>query len=64
MCAIFGHSGFKDNNLINKMSLDQSFRGPDEFNYYSDDNVSIGNNRLSIIDVENGNQPILSEDKR
>ena len=41
MCAIFGHSGFKDNNLINKMSLDQSFRGPDEFNYYSDDNVSI-----------------------
>ena len=64
MCAIFGHSGFKDNNLINKMSLDQSFRGPDEFNYYSDDNVSIGNNRLSIIDVENGNQPIFSEDKR
>jgi len=64
MCAIFGYAGFSDKDLIKKMSKNQIFRGPDEFNYFSDDNVAIGNNRLSIIDVENGSQPISSEDER
>ena len=64
MCAIFGYSGFKDSELIKKMSQDQRFRGPDEFNHYSNEKVTIGNNRLSIIDVEKGNQPIISEDNK
>ena len=64
MCAIFGYSGFQDKNLIKKMSQDQNFRGPDYFNYFTDKKVTIGNNRLSIIDVKNGSQPIFSEDKK
>ena len=64
MCAIFGYSGFKDVELIKKMAQDQRFRGPDEFNYYSNEKVTIGNNRLSIIDVKKGNQPIFSENNR
>ena len=64
MCAIFGYSGFQDENLITKMSQDQIFRGPDYFNYFTDKKVTIGNNRLSVIDVQNGSQPIFSEDKK
>ena len=64
MCAIFGYSGFKDAELIKKMAEDQRFRGPDEFNHYSNEKVTIGNNRLSIIDVEKGNQPIISENNK
>lgn len=64
MCAIFGYSGFQDKNLIRKMSQDQNFRGPDYFDYFTNDKVSIGNNRLSIIDVKHGGQPIFSDDKK
>ena len=64
MCAIFGFTGFKDKNLIKKMSKDQKFRGPDEFNQYSNDKITIGNNRLSVIDVKNGSQPIYSADNK
>jgi len=64
MCAIFGYSGYSDKDLIIKMSNNQKFRGPDEFNYFTDDKVTIGNNRLSIIDVDHGSQPISSEENR
>ena len=64
MCAIFGYSGYSDKDLIIKMSNNQKFRGPDEFDYFTDDKVTIGNNRLSIIDVDHGSQPISSEENR
>ena len=38
-------------------------RGPDDEGYYNDDFVSLGFRRLSIIDLENGNQPFFSNDK-
>ena len=60
MCAIFGFTGFQDKDLIGKMSEDQKFRGPDEFNQYSNQKITIGNNRLSVIDIKNGSQPIYS----
>ena len=37
-------------------------RGPDDADYYVDDQVSLGFRRLSIIDLEGGRQPILNED--
>ena len=66
MCAIFGTAGIANLNLIKEISKKQIFRGPDEQNFYvSDDNlVCLGNNRLSVIDKENGKQPMLSKDKR
>jgi asparagine synthase (glutamine-hydrolysing) len=40
-------------------------RGPDGTNYYSDDEVSLGHCRLSIIDLsENGDQPMSDPSKR
>ena len=56
MCAIFGSIGTSNLNLIKKISEKQIYRGPDEQNFYvSDDNlVSMGNNRLSVIDKEKG----------
>jgi asparagine synthase (glutamine-hydrolysing) len=38
-------------------------RGPDEHGSYTDFHVSLGIQRLSIIDVAHGHQPIFSEDK-
>ncbi|MBC7236334.1 MAG: asparagine synthase (glutamine-hydrolyzing) [Chloroflexi bacterium] len=37
-------------------------RGPDEFGIYVDDHVGLANARLSIIDLESGQQPISNED--
>jgi len=38
-------------------------RGPDQFGMYLDDQVGLGNARLSIIDLKTGQQPIANEDK-
>ncbi len=37
-------------------------RGPDDEGFYSDEQVSLGMRRLSIIDVQGGHQPIHNED--
>ena len=37
-------------------------RGPDMDGYYTDERVSLGHRRLSIIDLEGGSQPIFNED--
>ncbi len=66
MCAIFGTIGKADLNLIKKISKKQIYRGPDEQNFYesNDKLVSLGNNRLSVIDAEKGKQPMFSSNKR
>jgi asparagine synthase (glutamine-hydrolysing) len=37
-------------------------RGPDAAGYFSEDNVALGFRRLSIIDLEGGDQPLYNED--
>ncbi len=37
-------------------------RGPDAIGFHESDCAALGNTRLSIIDLENGDQPIFSED--
>ena len=66
MCAIFGTVGKANIDLIQKISLTQIYRGPDEQNFFSSNNnlVSFGSNRLSVIDKENGKQPMTSNNKR
>lgn len=39
-------------------------RGPDGEGFYASGCVSVGHRRLSIIDLDNGQQPMLSEDGR
>ncbi|MEJ5358019.1 MAG: asparagine synthase (glutamine-hydrolyzing) [Desulfobacterales bacterium] len=38
-------------------------RGPDSFGVYVDENVGLGSARLSILDLEGGDQPICNEDR-
>jgi asparagine synthase (glutamine-hydrolysing) len=63
MCAINGFN-FKDEALVQKMVERTRHRGPDQEGYFCDEGVSLGNARLSIIDLsQRGRQPIWNEDK-
>jgi len=62
MCGIAGFT-FDDRELIKKMCDVLYHRGPDDSGYYTDGFVSLGNTRLSIIDLETGHQPIFNEDR-
>ena len=66
MCAIFGTVGISDLELIKKISKKQLYRGPDSQNFFTSNDklVCLGNNRLSVIDKENGKQPMFSSDKK
>ncbi|QQG42848.1 MAG: asparagine synthase (glutamine-hydrolyzing) [Candidatus Giovannonibacteria bacterium] len=64
MCAINGFN-FKDEGLILKMNQATRHRGPDGTGIFLDDKVSLGHNRLSIIDLsEEAAQPMTSADGR
>lgn len=61
MCAINGFN-FSDRNLIEKMNKVTSHRGPDQTDFWIGSEISLGHNRLSIIDLsDNGNQPMWDE---
>ena len=62
MCAINGFN-FKDIELINKMSALTSSRGPDSKGFYSNNDYTVGHNRLAIIDPDKrANQPFKFKD--
>jgi len=63
MCGIAGFFGFEDKELIKKMLDSIYHRGPDDSGIFIDKNASIGNRRLSIIDVTGGHQPMHNEDE-
>ena len=68
MCGIYGFSlkKFSKNpkSVLTKMSEKIYHRGPDQTGLYIDDNVAMGIQRLSILDIKNGTQPIYSNNKR
>jgi len=66
MCAIFGIIGEYNPKILRKMSSLQIARGPDSTGYYFHKNnrISIGMNRLAVIDKKNGIQPMFSYDKK
>lgn len=65
MCGICGFTGeiINKDNVIKNMSDVITHRGPDSEGFYSDEDISMGFRRLSIIDLEEGSQPIFNEDK-
>ena len=65
MCGINGIVSKEKNKdkLIKEMNNKIIHRGPDAEGIYVDDNVALGQRRLSIIDLEGGNQPIYNKDK-
>ena len=67
MCGFVGFVGKQSKEEKRKIIKDMAnmiiHRGPDSDGYYIDDNVALGFRRLSIIDLDNGSQPIYNEDK-
>ncbi len=61
MCGIAGATGSGQDDLVRRMTAALVHRGPDDEGQYSDDQISLGFRRLSIVDVEGGHQPIASE---
>ena len=62
MCGIAGIYGVSDDTIVRKMCDAIAHRGPDGQGYFTDSNITLGNRRLSIIDIAGGNQPIHNED--
>lgn len=65
MCGIAGFMGQIENraDVIRNMTEVITHRGPDSDGFFTDDNISMGFRRLSIIDLGAGHQPIYNEDK-
>ena len=58
MCGINGFN-FQDEKLIKKMMIHTKNRGPDFNNFFQNEKITIGHDRLSILDLnERSNQPM------
>jgi asparagine synthase (glutamine-hydrolysing) len=68
MCGINGILNFDESQVskedLIKMNDQMIFRGPDSDGFYFDNNFGMSMRRLSIIDIDNGDQPISSSDSR
>ena len=69
MCGICGIVDFyrqvKDKKeLTHVMSSNLSHRGPDDSGEFNDEFISMGFRRLSILDIEKGNQPVTNKNKK
>lgn len=67
MCGIIGITNWRgdsppDEGLLRRMLGIIRHRGPDEFGLYRDARAGIGCARLSIVDLQTGQQPIPNED--
>ena len=69
MCGIAGivtfqerHSDLQREHMCRMLAMIRH-RGPDQFGIYQDSKATLGNARLSIIDVDTGQQPISNEDE-
>lgn len=65
MCGFVGYINKKQKKqeVIKAMNDMIVHRGPDDESYYVDEDVSLAFRRLSIIDLENGRQPMMNEDE-
>jgi asparagine synthase (glutamine-hydrolysing) len=67
MCGIFGFYSPSENfssksDLLKKSLKSIKHRGPDNTGVYKNQYIQFGMNRLSIIDIDNGNQPIFDNE--
>jgi len=66
MCGIAGFflkDGKGSEDALKRASQTLHHRGPDEKGYFTDDRVGLAHSRLSIIDVDTGQQPMANEDE-
>ncbi len=64
MCGFVGFTNKINDggSVLLEMMQKLTHRGPDSSGYYIDDNIAMGFRRLSIIDLEDGDQPMRNED--
>src|SRR5438309_8808344 len=62
ICGIASARGAVDPGRVARMSAALVHRGPDSFGEFVDGPVALAARRLSIIDLETGDQPIANED--
>jgi asparagine synthase (glutamine-hydrolysing) len=67
MCGIVGLYHFDvlrsvDEALLDRMRVTANHRGPDDKGLWTAGNIGLGFNRLSIIDLSGGHQPMSNED--
>ncbi|MCK5707883.1 MAG: asparagine synthase (glutamine-hydrolyzing) [Candidatus Aureabacteria bacterium] len=68
MCGICGFTSKnksveEKNTVIRNMAEAMRHRGPDAEGYHIDEDICLGHRRLSIIDLETGDQPMFNEDR-
>src|SRR4030095_5391408 len=65
MCGITGFAGIHNKELLKQMNCVQTHRGPDDQGYYFDEaaEVNIAMTRLAIVDIQDGHQPMSSNDE-
>jgi asparagine synthase (glutamine-hydrolysing) len=68
MCGItlcyHAHGGQADEGVIRRMVKSLTHRGPDALNHVLRGPIALGHTRLSIVDISDGAQPMLSDDGR
>ncbi len=68
MCGIYGYfdraGGELDARALQAMDASLRHRGPDDTGAWTLPGAAVGNRRLSIIDLEGGHQPFVSDDGR
>src|SRR3989344_9296498 len=67
MCGIVGIFDLKnrkvDSEIVRRMTISLSHRGPDDEGIFADGNVALGHRRLSILDLSSaGHQPMRNND--
>ncbi|MBN3262236.1 asparagine synthase (glutamine-hydrolyzing) [Pectobacterium brasiliense] len=66
MCGLFvaisKSRPFEDIRPFIDATKKMNSRGPDSYNYWSNDHVFLGHTRLAIVDIEGGTQPVKNED--
>ena len=68
MCGIsglFDTLGLRDfsHDLASHINNIQSHRGPDNYGVHLEPGLALGHRRLSVIDIENGKQPLFNQEK-
>ena len=64
ICGIYNFNSYQPivkDNLV-RMNNSMVHRGPDDSGYYIEKHIGFGHRRLSIIDIQNGKQPMSNED--
>ena len=68
MCGISGIYGRRDRTADRRLLLEMAgelwHRGPDGVGLYLDGRFGMANNRLAIVDLEGGDQPLCDESGR